>query len=91
MSTVIRFLETMGGNALVARASTEEYLSIISTLGGDTDCRDALAEKDAIRLGDLLNGRHKMMCIVFAPDDDQKTDNPEQEDEEPGEGDVRSE
>ena len=69
MSNVIQFLESMGGNAVMARMTAADYESAIAMLDADRESREALGLRDHSRLSELLNGRPKMMCVIVAPDE----------------------
>jgi hypothetical protein len=69
MSTVIQFLETMGGNAAMARMSTADYLAAVAALDADHSSRRALLARDSGKLVEALNARPFMMCMVVAPDE----------------------
>jgi hypothetical protein len=90
MSNVIQFLETMGGNAAMARMSTSDYLAAVAMLEADEASRDALSSRDADKLGEALQARPFMMCLVVAPGDGNEPpsespteENPENPDEPP--------
>lgn len=82
MSNVIRFLESMGSNAAMARMSYLEYQSSVALLEADERSRQALALRNPSDLSDALEGRHQMMCVVFSPDENERTNTPDQESEE---------
>lgn len=69
MSNVIQFLETMGGNAALARMSAADYRAAIAVLDADAPCREALIARDSRMLVEALNARPFMMCAVVAPDE----------------------
>lgn len=75
MSNVIRFLESMGADAAMARMTAADYEAAIAMLDADEPSRRALSLRDHSKLNGLLNGRPIMMCVVAAP-----VDKPEQED-----------
>lgn len=83
MSNVIQFLESMGANAAMARMSAGEYEAVIAGLVGEGECRTALMRRDPRALTNALNGRDVMMCMVFAPDENEQEKAPgeEREDE----------
>lgn len=83
MSNVIRFLESMGNDSSFARLSPAEYAATVALLDvGDTE-QQALLDRNHVALNDLLGGRHKILCSIFAPDDDEKKDDEHRENEEP--------
>lgn len=67
MSDAIRFLESLGANAAMARMTAEGYEAAIAMVDGDQPIRDALLFRDHARLNELLDGRHVMFCFVAAP------------------------
>ena len=80
VSNVIRFLESMGSNALMARMSVAEYESTIDSLFEVKALeRTALRSRDLKSIGDILDGRTQMLCYVFAPDQDENA--PSREDD----------
>lgn len=82
MSNVIAFLESLGKNPALAEAANEDYAAAVDALGLDDAPRQALLDRDASALSDLLGGRSKMVCALF-PADDQPAK--EQEDDVPQE------
>jgi hypothetical protein len=70
MSNVIRFLESMGANAAMARMSISEYRAAVLALNIDEDQQDCLIRGDNVDLSGHLNARTKMICMVVAPDDE---------------------
>ena len=69
MSNVIQFLESMGGNAVMARMTNADYEAAIAMLDADDESRRALRFRDHSKLNELLNGRQKMMFAVAAPEE----------------------
>jgi hypothetical protein len=85
MSNVIQFLESMGANAVMARMSINDYQAAVAALNTDDDQRDSLLRGDAIKLGDQLNGRDTLLCLVFSPAEEEEKKIPDQEGETPEE------
>ena len=85
MSNVIQFLESMGANAVMARMPISDYRAAVAALNIADDQRDSLLRGDVIKLGDQLNGRDSLLCLVFSPDDEEEKTIPNQEDETPEE------
>lgn len=84
MSNVIQFLESMGANATMARMSISDFEAAVAALNADEDQRDSLRRGDANRLGDQLNGRDMMFCVVTSPlEEEEETQVPDQEGETP--------
>jgi hypothetical protein len=86
MSNVIRFLESMGADAAMARMTAADYEAAIARLDADPSSREALSLRDHSKLNGLLNGRPIMMCVVAAPSDKPaEEDAPDTGEEEGGE------
>jgi hypothetical protein len=81
MSNVIRFLESMGANAAMARMSIADYEAAVAALNTDEDQRDSLRRGDANTLGDQLNRRDTLLCLIFSPSEEEERKAPDQEDE----------
>jgi hypothetical protein len=88
MSNVIRFLESMGSNPALSRLSAAEYSAVVAALDVDDRQKQALQDRDAGLLNDLLGGRSKMYCAQWPakeqplepdqePDDDKQDDGDE--------------
>ena len=72
MSVAIRFLETMGSNALIAA----NYDGAVAGLEVDELYRKALLQRDPAVLNDLLGGRPTMFFGVLAPEEQPMEDEP---------------
>lgn len=72
MSVAIRFLETMGSNALIAA----NYDGAVAGLEVDELHRKALLQRNPVALNDLLGGRSTMFFGVLAPDEQPVEDEP---------------
>ena len=70
MANAIQFLESMGGNSALARASTHDYAAAIAALDEDEAQQQALLSRDQSALNDLLGGRLKMVFAILTPDDE---------------------
>lgn len=87
MSNVIQFLESMGANAAMARMSIADYEAAVAALNANEDQRDCLRRGDANRLGDQLNGRDMLFCLITSPSDEEEEKQvPDREGETPNEG-----
>lgn len=62
MSTVIRFLESMGSRQLTAA----EYAANVAALELDAPQRQALLDRDQAGLNSLLGGRKKLLFAIVA-------------------------
>ena len=82
MSNVIQFLESMGGNAVMAQMTAADYRAEIAMLDTDDESREALAKRDKPMLLGLLHGRPHMFCAVFAPSEKEEVPSEGGEDEE---------
>jgi hypothetical protein len=80
MSTVIRFLESVGAAPALMPG---QYASLVARLNVDEAEHNALIGRDAEALGELLGGRAVMCCVVFEPQRDPGQD-PDQQS--PGDG-----
>jgi len=76
MSQVIRFLESLGGNRVIHSAS--DYAATVAALDTTDAYREALLDRDHVGLNDLLGGREKLLCVVFAPDEEREEDSEQQ-------------
>jgi hypothetical protein len=82
MSNVIQFLESMGANAAMARMSIADYEAAVAALDADENQRSSLRRSDAKALGDQLNGRDTLFCLVLNPADSEEEQVPDKRDEE---------
>lgn len=82
MSSTMQFLEALGRDATLSRMSPAEFAAAVAGLDADASVRQALLNRDAAQLGDLMGGRPKMWCILVPPDEA-----PEQEQQDDGEDD----
>lgn len=90
MSNVIAFLESMGKDAAKARLSGEDYAAAVDALALDDAPRQALLDRDPLALGRLSGARLQMMCILLPADgDDNKKDDDQDGQDEPGEGETK--
>jgi hypothetical protein len=93
MSNVIRFLESMGSDPSLARLSATDYANVVAALDVDEAQRQALHDRNATALNDLLGGRHKMYCAQFPGKEDQpakRDDEPEEDKPDDGDDDEAS-
>lgn len=67
MSNVIRFLETIGGKPAL---SAVEYAATVAMLDAEMPQKRALLQRDPAALNDLLVGPKKLLCAIFAADED---------------------
>lgn len=70
MSSVIRFLETMGQNADLRHAAKPTLYKALNAQQVDRDAQWAILRGDKNRLEALLGARTNMVCAVFAPEGD---------------------
>jgi len=82
MSEMIRFMEAMGSDASFA-FNAQAYDEALTALDVEEDQRHALARHDLEALGVLLNARQKMICAVFAPDEQPNREGEEKPDDVP--------
>lgn len=82
MTSVIQFLESMGASRSMAAMTSEDYEAVIAQLDADADTIASLKGRDPVRLAASLCGRPAMFCAIFAPDEKQPEESPDQGDEE---------
>lgn len=68
MSDAIQFLESMGGNARLARMPAGAYEAAIAALDVDDVQQMALLDRDQGALNGLLGGRLSMVFAIMTPD-----------------------
>ena len=66
MTSAIGFLEQAGRNGL----SPAQYAAGVSLLDIDARQRQALLNRDAAALNELLGGMRRLLFAILAPDDD---------------------
>ena len=66
MTSAIGFLEQAGRNGL----SPAQYAAGVSLLDIDARQRQALLNRDAATLNELLGGRRRLLFAILAPDED---------------------
>jgi len=71
MSNVVRFLESMGANAQVARMTQSDFEAVLAALDAQEGVVASLRNRDQVRLIESMDVRPTMFCVVFAPDEDQ--------------------
>lgn len=78
MSNVIRFLESLGSDA--GRClSPSDYAATVALLDIDEAQQQALLDRDPAQIGELLGGRPAVLFAIFAPDEDEKEEEPDSE------------
>jgi hypothetical protein len=83
VSAVIRFIESIGQNSSARHMTAADYDAAIKTLGIGEEEAVALRGMDSTAISDVLGGRSKMICMIWAPNQQ-----PGKEDDQPLEGDV---
>jgi hypothetical protein len=86
VSAVIRFIESIGQNSSARHMTASDYDAAIRALGIGEEQAVALRGMDSAAISGVLGGRSKMMCMIWAPDQQ-----PSKEDDQPLEGDVPEE
>lgn len=84
MSNVIGFLEKMGRDASMSRATGSEIESALADARIDPEVRAAIVAGDQGRLEDLLGAKANVCCMV-APsrkEDDEEEESPDRDDDE---------
>ena len=66
MSSIIQFLETMGGKPPVSLA---EYAATVAALDAGVLQKQALLDRDRGALNGLLAGRASMCCMIVAAEE----------------------
>ena len=66
MTSAIGFLEQVGRSGL----SPAQYAAGVSLLDIDAGQRQALLDRDAATLNELLGGRRRLLFAILAPDED---------------------
>lgn len=85
MTNTIRFLESMGANAAMARMSFVEYQAAVEALDLEEDAEVGLLERDASRLAESFSVPDALYCLVFSPSEDEQPESPDQDGETPEE------
>jgi len=84
MSNVIQFLEAKGSNSVFLNTHNDDYLNEVASLAVSDGERQALVARDANAINRLLDGREKMMCLIWKQDEESEPGQVE-EDEAPTE------
>lgn len=79
MSNAIQFLESLGRNPKIFGQSAEAYAVRVTKSEVDLAQQQALLERDANSLSGLLGGRERMMMQVWAPQEDEADEQPQQD------------
>ena len=74
MSQVLQFLESLGRDGHPAHLVGREFEAMVSSLDIDDAQRQALLDRDAAGLGNLLSARPVMLCSIFPADEPQRED-----------------
>lgn len=87
MTEAIRFLETLGSNPALARAtSAAAYGNALDVLGVDGQKQQALLDRDPRALNLLLGGRAVMAMAIATPDNgEEQQEAPERREDEQAE------
>lgn len=84
MFDVIDFLESMGQDARLRYASSEEVVATVTGLPIDSKLRDAILAKDAQGLGVML-GKEAFCCYINVPAEEYEDDKDEDDEDDQGE------
>jgi hypothetical protein len=87
MIDAVDFLDELGRNARLHRASTADLEQALVDAQIDPESRYALLSDDALRLGELLGARPNVCCLIVKPDPERPDEEDEDEDEDPDEED----
>ena len=66
----------------MAAMTPEEYEAAVMKLDADADVIQSLRGRDPSGLTKALKGAEFMFCAIFAPDDEERDDEPSREEEE---------
>ena len=80
MSNVVQFLEALARNP--KSLSADELAVAIANAELEPAARQAIMERDAQALNQVLGGRATMLCFVAPAENDEPKDDEQQEDEE---------
>ena len=86
MSNVIQFLEAMGRNPGVHGLSAADYAASVALLEIDGAQQQALLDRNAVAINDLLEGRSRMFLLVNTPSPDDHEATPGDDENEDGDG-----
>ena len=84
MSSVIEFLEQMGRDAQLRRATAPEIEAAMIQAGFEPGLRTAILAEDPRLLESWMGAGHNICCLVNAPDEE--PDSEEEGEEEDGDG-----
>jgi len=84
MSNVISFLETMGQDAQLRHATSNELELALTDAHISPELQEALLQSDQAQLEALLGARINIVCSVFPgkEDDEEEEESPSQDDDE---------
>lgn len=82
MIDAVDFLDQLGRNARLHRASTAELEQALADARIDPELRSALLADDPVRLGALLGAKPNVCCLVVKPDPERPDEEEEEEEEE---------
>lgn len=82
MSNVVQFLEALGRNP--QPLSADEFVQVVTSAALEPGVQQALLDRDADALNQLLGGRLSVMCMIVPAENDE----PQREDEQEDEGEV---
>ncbi len=86
MSNLIRFMESLGGSALLSGMSVDAFVAAMDRHDVAEATRHALLNRDIQALCEFEKARDVMYCMIATPDGAEEQDLPEQDDvPEPGE------
>jgi hypothetical protein len=72
MSNAMRFLEQLGQDARLRRASDTQLDGALQSTDLEPSVREAILARDAARLQPLLGIDSNICCIVYMPDPDEE-------------------
>jgi hypothetical protein len=87
---MVKCLEGLGGDASVSFLSRQQYEDVVGGFALPQEQQAALLDRDVQRISDLLGGRARMVCAIYAPEESplkerENEDGPENGEERPDE------
>ena len=87
MANVIDFLEKLGQDSQLRHAASTEVDAALRRAGIDPAARTAILNSDRRALESLLGARSKIVCAIFAPEEEEEQEDGEENEEEAEEDD----
>lgn len=85
MSNVVQVLERLGASAVMDQDAISRLIeSFAAEQEVDVDQRRLLLSRDSLSLTDVLGGRARMVCAIYAPDEQPLREGEEHEGDQDG-------